>query len=118
MRRRIARDHTGVKRGAGPCNPVHPGHRGPAIDVGVMVSLLLENAEDASLGGVARHSRRYVRTRDERRAPIDVDLLIAQGDHERHGLAIGDVGDRLLDRFRRILAFFGFGRHGGNDGNG
>jgi len=120
MRRRIARDDTGVKRGAGPGNPVHPGHRGPAIDVGVVVSLLLEDAEDAQLGSVARHSRRYARGRDERHAPINVDLLLAQGNDEHHGLAIVDVGDRL---FRRLivlsLALLGDGRsRGGHDHEG
>ena len=76
MRGRIAGNHAGMQRRAGPGDPVHPGHRRAAIDVGMVESLLLEDAEDARLGGVSRHAGRDGRARDQRRAAIDVELLL------------------------------------------
>ncbi len=77
-------------------------------------ALLLENAEHAGLGGVAGHSGRDLRARDQPRAAVDVDLLVAKGDDENHRLAIGGIGDSLLGGLIVRLYFLGVGRRNGN----
>src|SRR5688500_231487 len=88
-----------MKRGAGPGEPLHPGHRSPAIQVGVMVAALFENAEYAGPGVVAALSARDLGTRDQARAAIDVDLLVAQRDDESKRLEAGGRDNRGLRRY-------------------
>ena len=66
---------------------IHPRHRRSAVNVGVMVSLLLKNAEYAGLGGMTRHSARNLRARNKCHTPVDVDLLLIERDDKRCGLA-------------------------------
>ncbi len=98
-----------VQRRAGPGDPVHPGHRRAAIEVGVVQPPLFENAENAGLGGVAAHSGGYAGARDQRQPAINIDLLAAQRDDERHRLAIGRIREYRFGRLRGVLSFPCFG---------
>src|SRR5262245_41369639 len=106
VRRRISGEHAAMKRSPGPGETLHPWHRRAAIHVGVMMTLLLENAEYASHSGIAPRSARHLRALDEAGSSIDVDGLIVQGNDEDQGLAIGGVRNRLLDRLFRGIALF------------
>ena len=51
---RITRHDAGMQRRTGTGKSLHPGHWGVVIKIGVVGPLLLENAEHAGLGRVAR----------------------------------------------------------------
>ena len=110
MRGWIARYHAGVECGARPGEPLHPRHGCGAINIGVVIPFLLKDAEHASLCRVAAHPGRDTGARDQRRAPVDVDLLVMQGDDESHRFAIGGVRNRFLDLPFGVFTLFGFGR--------
>ena len=113
MRGRISGNHAGMQRRAGPGDPVHERHRRAAINVGVMESLLFEDAENASLGGMAGHAGRDLGRGDERRAAIDIELLLLERNHQHHRLGLVEVGDAVVGR-RTVLALLGVGRRRGN----
>jgi len=109
MRCGIARDDAGMERGAGPRNPVHPGHRGRAIHIRMMPPLLLQDAEGADKGGMLGGSGRDRRRRDQSRAAIDVDLLLTDRDDDNHRLVLVERHNRL-GRGRRFGLLPGFSR--------
>ena len=114
MRGRISGNHAGMQRRAGPSDPVHERHRRAAIDVGVMESLLLEDAENAGLGGMAGHAGRDLGRGDQRRAAIDIELLLLERDDEHHGLGSVEVGNAVFGLRLVRLTLLGVGRRGGN----
>ena len=116
MRGGIARDDTGVERGARPGDPVHPRHRRAAINVGMMPALLLDDRERAEEGRMGGHARRDLRSGDEGRAAIDIDLLRAGRDDEEEWLAAAAVGNTGVGR--RLLLLRLCRRDGNRDAKG
>src|SRR5262249_24869612 len=94
-----------MKRGAGPGDPIHPGHGCPAIHIRVMESLFLKDAENARLGGMTGHPSGNLRTCDESRSSKDVDFLLSQRDDECERLAKHrgqPISSRLASRLNRL----------------
>ena len=114
MRGRISGNHASMQRRAGPGDPVHERHRRAAINVGVMESLLLEDAENASLGGMAGHAGRDLGRGDQRRAAIDIELLLLERNHQHHRLGLVEVGDAVVGRRTVRLTLLGVGRRRSN----
>ena len=106
MRRRVTRHHALVHRDARPGDALHERHRCAAVDVGVVVAVLLDDAEHALRGRVAGHAGRD-------RPLCDPDAIGV----ERHLLG-ADVDDDLLRALRDLaeaqilldLGLFGLGR--------
>ena len=83
VRGRIARQLAGMQRNARPGDALHEGHRCIVIKIGVVLSILLENAVDAGRCLVAALPGRHGRAQDFALSIVDGDALLAQR-HDGH----------------------------------
>ena len=80
VRRRIARQHTGVQGDARPGEALHVRHRRAAIDVGAVHLVLLNDAEHAHRGRMPLHSCRDRAFGEQTVAVVDAHLLLLDRD--------------------------------------
>src|SRR6516165_4617478 len=72
VRSRVTDVDAYVHGDARPGDALHVGHRRAAIDIGMVVAILLDDAEHAHRGGMTGHSGRYRRLGDLRAVAIEV----------------------------------------------
>ena len=85
VRCRVARQRAGVQGDAGPGDALHERHVAVLVEVGVVLGLLLHDAEDAGRGFIARRARRNGRLLDHAPAAVvDRDALGIERDQGEH----------------------------------
>ena len=99
MRSRMPRQHPAMERDARPGEALHVGHEGIVVEVGIVLRLLLEDAEDAGGRFAAFLAGRYRCAQYPTFGVVDRDLLALQR-HDGHdrlaGTAAVDRGAPLL----------------------
>lgn len=98
-----------VQRDARPGQALHVGHRGVGVEVGLVVSALLHDGEDALRGLMARLAGRDRRRTDQAGARIDMGfLLVERHDHvQRFAILQGGPLDRhVVAANCRLVPFF------------
>ena len=80
MRGGVARHDAQVHGHTRPGDPLHERHRRAAVDVGAVIPLTADDAEDARRRTVARHPSRDLGARHQTAAVVDGNVLV--GDRE------------------------------------
>src|SRR5262245_29272043 len=92
MRGRMARQLTGVQRNPRPGDPLHEGHRGIIVEIGVVLAVFLKNAVDAGRRLVSGLPGRDGCAQDLAFRVVDGDVLLAQGDDRHYRRAAEGAG--------------------------
>ena len=95
VRCRLARQHAGVQRDAGPGDALHEGHRGIVVEIGVVLPVLLDDAVDAGRRLVAGLAGRDRRPQDLALGVVDGDPLVVERDdgQQRHAGRAGGLSE-------------------------
>ena len=96
VRGRIAGQRPAMQRDARPGDALHVRHPGVVIEVGVVILILLHDAEDAGRGLASLDAGRNRRPQDPAVGVVDRHLL-ALDRHDRHDRLTGIAGGRHLD---------------------
>ena len=96
VRRRMAGQHARMQGDARPGETLHEGHRRVVVEIGVVLDLPLEHAEDPGRCLVAGLARRDGRLQDLPFAVVDGDALLIERDDRHHGRGGGTRDGRSV----------------------
>ena len=104
-----------MKGHSGPCDALHVRHRRAVIQVRKVLPVLLQDGEDTGRGLVAARARGDPRLGHHAMAIEHLEPLLAQGNHDRQGIAAAGLA---VDLGIVAAATAGFGGVGKQSGEG
>ena len=88
----MTRQEPRVKGDSVPSEPLHVGHGGVVIGLGVVVGALLENREDTRRGGVSGHAAADGGTGHQDAVAVDIHDLLGKADQDHDRAVRGNAG--------------------------